>query len=208
MNLPISPMGMNTPLMNIRGNLIRVDNIIMFEGVSVGGADINEPRVEKQNADRTVPMIKYRLTIPSPSRTTPMMRIKDVMKRPNKKEAIMSPRRILHSATGVETSLSKVFILVSQGVIIGPMAEVVKNSAMPTNPGIRISMERFLPSIKAMNRKEGSNNPNIRVGPFRKYIVRSFLDIANALLSCSKKFIYPSLRSVSEIPLPALVQGC
>lgn len=49
--------GTNTPLIKIIGNLISVDSIMIFAGVSVGGADITRARDEKQKDAMIVPII-------------------------------------------------------------------------------------------------------------------------------------------------------
>jgi hypothetical protein len=90
------------------------------------------------------------------------------MANPNKKEAIISPRMIPHKLMGVDMRRSRVLMRVSQGVITGPTADVVKKRVMPSNPGSKNSTERFLPMEKATNRNEGSSNPNMMVGPFMK----------------------------------------
>lgn len=47
----ISFKGINIPLINMIGNLISVESIITFAGVSVGGTESSAPRDEKQNAE-------------------------------------------------------------------------------------------------------------------------------------------------------------
>lgn len=153
--------------MKIKGNLIKLDNIIMLEGLSVGGAEITNPNDEKQKAARNVPTTKLRLIIPAPSRITLTKRIKKVMKRPNKREAIMSPKMIAHKAIGDEISLSKVLIRVSQGAITGPIDETVTKSVTPNKLGIKKLRESSLPKTNAMNKKDGINKPDIITGPFR-----------------------------------------
>jgi len=165
LHLPILPIGKNTPLIKIKGNLIILDNIIIFEGLSVAGADINKPKEEKQKAAIIVPIIRLKLKISKPSKTTPIIMITKVIKRPNKKEAIISPSIIAHRAIGAETNLSKVLILVSQGATTGPIDETVIKSAMPSNPGSKKLRERFLPIVKAMNKKDGIRSPDIITGP-------------------------------------------
>jgi len=160
-------MGIKIPLINIKGNLIRFDSIIIFEGLSVGGADINNPRDEKQKAASKVPIIRYKSTIFNPSRIIPTNKIKLDMKRPNRKEAIISPKIIAHKEIGADISLSKVLIRVSQGVITGPMAEDVKKSPMASKPGIKKLVGIFLPTTNAMNKKTGKSKPYIITGPFK-----------------------------------------
>jgi hypothetical protein len=64
-------------------------------------------------------------------------RIKKVMKRPNKREAIISPKIIAHTAIGVETNRSKVLACVSHGAITGPIDEAAAKRVIPNKPGIK-----------------------------------------------------------------------
>ena len=164
---PISLIGMNTPLTKIIGNLIMVDIIIIFDGLSVGGAEISSPKDEKQKAARTVPRIKLKLIMFVPSKIAPAKKIKKVMKRPNKREAITSPKMIAHTAIGAEINLSKVRIRVSHGAIIGPIDETVTKRVIPNKLGIKKSRDNFLPKTKAMNRKAGISRPDMTTGPLR-----------------------------------------
>ena len=47
--------GMNTPLINIIGNFISVEIVIIFAGKSVGEAETNAPKEEKQNEAINIP---------------------------------------------------------------------------------------------------------------------------------------------------------
>jgi len=123
--------------------LIKFDSIIIFDGLSVGGAESNKPKDEKQKAANSVPIIRYKLTIFNPNRIIPVNKIKVDTKRPNKKEAMTSPKIIAQGAIGVETNLSKVLIRVSQGAIIGPIAAEVKKSPIASKPGIKKLVDRF-----------------------------------------------------------------
>lgn len=167
LRLPILLIGVNIPLMKIKGNLIKVDNIIIFDGLSVGGAEINSPKDEKQKAAKSVPTIRLKLIIPIPSKMILTKRIKKVMKRPNKREAVISPKMMAHTAIGAETSLSNVLIRVSQGAIIGPIEETVTKSVIPNRLGIKKLRESSLPKIKAINKKDGISKPDIITGPFK-----------------------------------------
>jgi hypothetical protein len=138
-----------------------------LDGLSVGGADIKRPREEKQKAAIMVPASRLKLNIPIPNKIVLIIKMKKVINRPNIREATISPRIIAHNVIGAETNLSKVFILVSQGAITGPMDETVTKSAMPTRPGIKKVKERFLPKAKAINKKDGISIPDITTGPFK-----------------------------------------
>jgi len=164
---PISLIVMNIPLIKIMGNLIKLDNIMIFAGLSVGGAEISSPKDEKQNAARIVPTIRLKLIIPVPSKIMPTKRIKKVMKRPNKREAIISPKIIAHTAIGVETNRSKVLACVSHGAITGPIDEAAAKRVIPNKPGIKKLRGNFFPMIKAINKKRGINKPEMTTGPFK-----------------------------------------
>jgi len=159
--------GIKTPLINIRGSLIKFDSIIIFDGLSVGGAEINKPSDEKQKEANNVPTIRYKFTISSPNRIIPINKIKLDIKRPNREEAIISPKIIAHKAIGAETNLSKVLIRVSQGIITGEIAEEVKKIPIANKPGIKKVTDSSLPTAKAMNKKAGKSKPYINTGPFK-----------------------------------------
>ncbi len=153
--------------MKSRGNLIILESIIIFDGLSVGGAEIKRPRDEKQKAAITVPTTRLKLIIPTPSKITLTIKIKRVINRPNIREAIISPKIIAHKEMGAETNLSKVFILVSHGATTGPIDETVTKSAIPSSPGTKKLIEKFLPMAKAINKKDGISIPDITTGPFK-----------------------------------------
>jgi len=158
---------MNIPLIKIIGNLIKVDSIIIFDGLSVGGAEISNPKDEKQKAARIVPASRLKLIILVPSKIMLAKKMKKVIKRPNKREAIMSPKIIAHIVIGAETNLSKVLIRVSHGAIMGPIDETVTKSAIPNKLGIKKLRENSFPKTKAINKKDGISKPDITTGPFK-----------------------------------------
>ncbi len=160
-------MAIKIPLINTSGNLIKFDSIIIFDGLSVGGAESNKPRDEKQKADNSVPTIKDKLIMFNPNKKIPINKIKLDMKIPKRKEAVISPKIIAHKEIGAETNLSKVLIRVSHGAIMGEMAEEVKKSPMASKPGIKKLVDIFLPTAKAMKRKAGRSSPNTTTGPFK-----------------------------------------
>jgi len=160
-------MGIKIPLTNIKGNLIKFDSIIIFDGLSVGGADNNKPREEKQKADNNVPIIRDKLIIFNPNKTIPINKIKLDIKIPKREEAVMSPKIIAHNAIGAEINLSKVLIRVSQGAIIGEIAEEVKKSPIASKAGIKKLIDSSLPTTKAIKRKAGRSKPNTTTGPFK-----------------------------------------
>jgi hypothetical protein len=165
--LPISVIGTNTPLIKIRGNLIRVAKSITSEGLSVTGAEIKIPKVEKQKAAIMVPRTKEKLIISPPNKITPAKIIKEVTKRPNRTEATISPKMMAQREIGEDTNLSRVFILVSQGAITGVIAETAEKRAIPSKPEIIKSKDTFLLKKKEIKRKAGISNPWIITGPLR-----------------------------------------
>ena len=167
MKLPILEIGTKIPLINIKGNLTKFDSIIVFDGLSVDGADSNKPKDEKQKADNSVPIIKGKLIMFNPNKIIPINKIKLDMKIPNRKEAVISPKIIAHKAIGAEINLSKVLIRVSQGTIMGEMAEEVKKSPIASKPGIKKVVDISLPTAKAIKRKAGRSRPNTTTGPFK-----------------------------------------
>jgi len=84
---------------------------------------------------------------------------------PKTTDASMSPRRIVHTSTGQDTSRSRVFAWVSQGAITGDTAVAVKNTAIPNRPGINELTGICLPIKNARNRKVGMSTPKITTGP-------------------------------------------
>ena len=139
----------------------------MSEGLLVEGAEIKMPKAEKQKAAIMVPGIKEKLIISPPSKITLAKIIKEVIKRPNRAEATISPKIIVQRQIGEDTSLSKVFILVSQGAITGVIAETAKKRAIPNKPGMRKFKDTSLLNEKEINREAGISNPWIITGPLR-----------------------------------------
>jgi len=142
-----SSTGMKMPLINTNGNLIKDEIIITPAGVSVGGYDDKSMLKDaKQKVARTTPEARTsKLTISTP-RNKPTMMGKIDTKVPKRKEDKTSPRKIAHRETGDETSRSRVFALASHGTIAGPTEVAVKKAVIPSNPGIKASAGRFLPT--------------------------------------------------------------
>lgn len=163
----ISFKGMKIPLINIIGNLISVEIIIIFAGVSVGGVESKDPSAEKQNDASNIPaIIRWGKCIEIPPNIPTKSGTMEIII-PNKKEARISPVIIVEIDTGEETNLSRVLVLVSQGAISGTTAVEVKKRVIPTIPGKRKVKERFLPIQKARNRKQGNRIPNIKTGALK-----------------------------------------
>lgn len=158
-------MGMKTPLIKIRGNLMRVESIITFAGISVGGEDNRTPMAEKQKVARRIPTIKGKGWGIVTWRMNPIKRDITDTATPKRMEAIISPRRIPVREMGAAISLSKVFILVSQGAITGPTEVAEKKRVIPSRPGMRRLTGIFLPIEKARKKKKGKRMPKITTGP-------------------------------------------
>jgi hypothetical protein len=100
----------------------------------------------KQNVARTTPKARINKLVISIPRRTPAVIGKTDTKTPKRKEERTSPRKIAHRETGEEISRSRVFALVSQGMMAGPTEVAVKKAVIPSNPGITASIGRFLPT--------------------------------------------------------------
>ena len=159
------PTGIKTPLINTKGNFTREESIIMVAGKLVAGKEKMSAMEEKQKAAKITPIPKmngYCMFVPpiSPIR----MGTRD-MTIPKMADASISPRRIVHTATGQEASLSSVLAWVSQGKTTGETAVAVKNTAIPSRPGTSEFNGISLPMEKARNRKAGISIPKMTTGP-------------------------------------------
>ena len=74
--------GTKIPLIKIKGNLIRVESIIAFEGLSVGIEEIISPSDEKQNAAIKLAASIGMLIINSPKNNELTMKITVVISVP------------------------------------------------------------------------------------------------------------------------------
>ena len=140
----------------------------MLAGLSVGGVEKRVPRTAKQRADKTT------VTINKIGRLRLAPRAKTLMKigtndrsRPKKKAAKTSPAIRFGRVKGDVNNLSRVRVLVSKGSTAGVVADAVKNTAIPINPGAKLSGVVFLPIAKAINKKVGNRIPNMITGPLR-----------------------------------------
>jgi hypothetical protein len=132
-------MGINTPLMKTRGNLTRLEIVMMLAGLSVGGVEKRVPRTAKQRADKITVTINKIGRLSSAPRTNTLMKIgtKD-RNRPKKKAAKTSPAIRFGRVNGDVNNLSSVRVLVSKGSTAGVVADAVKNTAIPINPGAKL----------------------------------------------------------------------
>ena len=104
----ISLMGLKTPLMNIRGNLTSVLIICVIWGAVVGGAEIKREAVEKQTEPKIMARARIKASVTVVPNARAMINGTIEMMTPVIAEASMSPKRIVQTATGQETSLSNV----------------------------------------------------------------------------------------------------
>lgn len=161
-------MAMNTPLMNIRGNLTTFETNIIFAGVSVGSVESRLPIAEKQMADKIISTVKTAgLIMLDPKTKTPKDSGIKETSIPYENPAMMSPEIMAVIDAGVETRRSKVLLRVSQGAITGVEEKEMKKSVMPSMPGKRMVGEIFLPNARAQNRQMGKKMPKIKTGGLR-----------------------------------------
>ena len=154
------------PLMNISGNFTKELIIWEYCGALVGGEEISSDAVAKQTAPRIIaPASINGFTMGDPMAMAIIMGTIDIIT-PVSIDASMSPRRIVQTAMGAETSRSSVRACVSQGKVIGAMAEHVKKTDMEISPGISDAADILRPKAKAMNIKAGYITPISTTGPF------------------------------------------
>lgn len=154
--------------MNIKGSLTRLENIIILEGLSVGGVERRLPSAEKQKAPRAISITKINgFAIFAPKANMQIDRGTIDMTAPKRKPERISPRMMEAIEAGVEIRRSSVRIRVSQGAMRGLADEAVKKSVIPTSPGRSTSTGIFLPIAKAKNNARGKRSPNIKTGAFR-----------------------------------------
>jgi len=150
----------NIPLINIKGNLTRLDIIIIFAGLSVGKEENMEPREANAKEAKTIVKSKMRIfAIVPPNNNVPARIIITEIAKLKIIPASISPKIIVLIEPGVVSSLSNVLVLVSQGVIKGPTEEPAKKNDIASNPGISCLMAIPLPKAKAKNRKNGNKMP-------------------------------------------------
>ena len=131
----------------------------------MGKAENMEPKAAKQIEARIIVKIKES-TLPTapPNIRVPTKIIKIEIARLKKNPARISPKIKVATDPGVVNNLSKVFVLISQGVIKGPTEEPAKKNEIAKRPGISSFTGIPLPKAKARNRKNGNNIPKIKIG--------------------------------------------
>jgi len=155
------------PLINSKGNFTRFESSIMEDGMEEGGTENNNPRAEKQSPARTIPNIKTKNELIFKPTTIPTKSGIVVIVIPKIKEASMSPSRIVSISKGDDINLSKVFILASQGKIMGDTEVDPKKRVIPRRPEKRNSLGIFLPTEYAKKKNKGINIPKMITGPLR-----------------------------------------
>jgi hypothetical protein len=107
-NVGISLRGRKTPLMNISGNFIKELIICEYCGALAGGEEIMSDAVAKQIEPRIIAIASIKgFTKVVPIAMAMMIGTIEIIT-PIIADAIMSPKRIVHTAIGLETSLSSV----------------------------------------------------------------------------------------------------
>jgi hypothetical protein len=162
----ISLKGIKIPLMNMSGNFMKELIIWEYWGALAGGEEMSSDPVAKQTAPRIMaPTSVNGFTIADPMAMAIMMGTIDIIT-PVSIDASISPRRIVQTAIGAEISRSSVRACVSQGKVMGAMAEHVKKTDMEISPGISDAAAILRPKAKAMNIKAGYMTPISTTGPF------------------------------------------
>jgi hypothetical protein len=134
-------------------------------GLSVGSAEKIEPSPAKHKEPRiTVKIREIKLVIVPPKTKVPTKITRMEIARLKKNADRISPNINIAIEPGVVSNLSRVFVLVSQGVIKGPTEEPVKKKVIPSKPGTSSFTGIFFPKAKAKNRKKGNRIPNISIG--------------------------------------------
>jgi len=161
----ISLRGTKTPLINMSGNFTKELIIWEYCGALAGGDEIIRDRVAKLTAPRiTATASTSGFTIVAPMAIA-MIIGTTVMIIPVSIDASISPSRIVQTAIGAETSRSSVRACVSQGKVIGAIAEQVKKTDTEISPGISDTAGMLRPKAKAMNMKAGNITPISTTGP-------------------------------------------
>ncbi len=165
-NTGISPKGIKTPLMNISGNFMKELIIWEYCGALAGGEEIMSDAVAKQIEPRIMATTSINgFTMVVPTAKAMIIGTMDMII-PVSIDASISPKRIVQTATGQEISRSSVLACVSQGKVIGAIAEQVKKTDMDISPGISNTAAILRPKAKEKNIKAGYITPISTTGPF------------------------------------------
>ena len=152
---------MNNGLKNNIVNLSRRVKIIMFPGISVGGADKIRLKLEKTKAARkiAVRIISKFIFIWIEKNKIPKIRGIKVKINPNKNELNILPNNIVFMETGQVIKRSNVFRIVSQGKTNGPIDVAVKKRTIAISPEIKRGVGIFLPIVNVKKRIIGKIIP-------------------------------------------------
>ncbi len=129
--------GINRGLMNIIGNLTKIVKIIVLAGISVGGTERINEKLENASAAMIIPKaIKRKFIWISKNKITP--RIKGMVEKtqPKTSELHKFPTKIVFIEIGHVINLSRVICLVSHGNTTGPIEVEVRKSTMAIRPEI------------------------------------------------------------------------
>ncbi len=165
----------NIPLMKIKGNLIKVLRVMMFEVMSVGGAAISTPREELAQDNNIVPKINQINTendIFRASNNT--IQTMDEIIILNSEDARIILVTKSNNVTGAERIRSRFFSRVSHGKTTGLIAVLIKNTAIPKTPQKIWTGSMVRPTIQANAIKKGNSKPKMITGPFLKYKSKFF----------------------------------
>lgn len=165
-NAGISLKGTKIPLINKSGNLTNELIIWEYWGALAGGEEIISDAVAKQTEPRIIATTSINgFTIVVPTAKAMIIGTIEIIM-PVSIDATISPKSIVQTARGDDASLSSVLACVSQGNVIGAIAEQVKKTDIDIRPGINDTADIFRPKAKAMNIKAGYITPISTTGPF------------------------------------------
>ena len=141
--------------------MIRTVRIIVFAGVSVGGAESIRLKEEKAKAATNTPskIIKIFKEIHKPKINIPKSNGTIDKIQPKISELQIFPIKIVFIEIGHAISLSRVLILVSHGNTTGPIEVAVKNRVIAISPDIRKTGIIVLPIVNAKNSIIGNKSP-------------------------------------------------
>jgi len=152
---------MNSGLIKSKGNLTKTVRIIVFAGVSVGGAESIRLNEENAKAATKIPSIIIKIFNETHNPKSNIPRINGTIEKmhPKAKELQIFPNNIVFIEIGHAINLSRVLILVSHGNTTGPIEVAVKNRVIAISPDIRKTGMILLPIVNAKNNTIGNKIP-------------------------------------------------
>ena len=131
--------GINSGLMNIKGNFIIIVRTIVFAGISVGGTDSIKEKQENASVVIIIPKIIITKFVVDHNPNIDRHKINGIVENihPKTKELKTFPNRIVLTDIGHAINLSIVLCLVSHGKTTGPMDVAVRNNTMVNNPDVK-----------------------------------------------------------------------